>query len=114
MTNWRIASEHLQLADDNIPVVNNEGDLLAKRAVFAVEAEFNQQFGRIAALCKNPEFREEDEWRLVKKGPFLTADKKEISPEEVQRNKSHSWFYKKAHGGGSLLDYLSHGTMMST
>jgi glucose-fructose oxidoreductase len=49
------------------------------------------------------------------RGPlYHTADKKEVSLEEVQRQKPHSWFYKKAHGGGSLLDYLGYGTTLGT
>jgi predicted dehydrogenase len=34
------------------------------------------------------------------------ADKDEKTPAQVAREKPRSWFYKKAHGGGSLLDYL--------
>jgi glucose-fructose oxidoreductase len=49
------------------------------------------------------------------RGPlYHTADKREVSPQEVQRQKPHSWFYKKAHGGGSLLDYLGYGTTLGT
>ncbi len=42
------------------------------------------------------------------------ADKDEKTPEQVAREKPHSWFYKKAHGGGSLLDYLGYGTTLGT
>jgi glucose-fructose oxidoreductase len=42
------------------------------------------------------------------------ADKIEKTPEQVAREKPHSWFYKKAHGGGSLLDYLGYGTTLGT
>ena len=49
------------------------------------------------------------------RGPlYHTADKREVSPQEVQRQKANSWFYKKAHGGGSLLDYLGYGTTLGT
>ncbi|MCM2370109.1 Gfo/Idh/MocA family protein [Aporhodopirellula aestuarii] len=42
------------------------------------------------------------------------ADKTERSPEEIAKEKSESWFYKKSHGGGSLLDYLGYGTTLGT
>jgi len=42
------------------------------------------------------------------------ADKDEKTPAQVAREKPHSWFYKKAHGGGSLLDYLGYGTTLGT
>jgi predicted dehydrogenase len=42
------------------------------------------------------------------------ADKDEKTPEQVAREKPRSWFYKKAHGGGSLLDYLGYGTTLGT
>ena len=42
------------------------------------------------------------------------ADKDEKTAAQVAREKPHSWFYKKAHGGGSLLDYLGYGTTLST
>jgi predicted dehydrogenase len=42
------------------------------------------------------------------------ADKDEKTAEQVQREKPKSWFYKKAHGGGSLLDYLGYGTTLGT
>jgi glucose-fructose oxidoreductase len=42
------------------------------------------------------------------------ADKDEKTPEQVAKEKPHSWFYKKAHGGGSLLDYLGYGTTLAT
>ncbi|HEY7119942.1 MAG TPA: Gfo/Idh/MocA family oxidoreductase [Tepidisphaeraceae bacterium] len=49
------------------------------------------------------------------RGPlFHRADKLEVTPEEVEREKPASWFYKKAHGGGSLLDYLGYGTTLGT
>ncbi len=41
------------------------------------------------------------------RGPLWhTAGKRAITAEEVQREKPHSWFYKRSAGGGSLLDYL--------
>lgn len=42
------------------------------------------------------------------------ADKDEKTAAQVAREKPNSWFYKKAHGGGSLLDYLGYGTTLST
>jgi len=42
------------------------------------------------------------------------ADKDEKTPVQVAKEKPHSWFYKKAHGGGSLLDYLGYGTTLGT
>ncbi len=49
------------------------------------------------------------------RGPlFHVADKDEVSPEEVQREKNKSWFFKKAHGGGSMLDYLGYGVTLGT
>ncbi|MBL9135150.1 MAG: Gfo/Idh/MocA family oxidoreductase [Verrucomicrobiales bacterium] len=42
------------------------------------------------------------------------ADKDEKTAEQVAREKPKSWFYKKAHGGGSLLDYLGYGTTLCT
>ena len=42
------------------------------------------------------------------------ADKDEKTAAQVEREKPGSWFYKKAHGGGSLLDYLGYGTTLST
>jgi len=49
------------------------------------------------------------------RGPLWhVADKVVTSAETVAREKPHSWFYKKAHGGGSLLDYLGYGTTLAT
>jgi len=42
------------------------------------------------------------------------ADKVEKTPEQVAKEKPVSWFYKKARGGGSLLDYLGYGTTLGT
>ena len=42
------------------------------------------------------------------------ADKDEKTSAQVAREKPLSWFYKKAHGGGSLLDYLGYGTTLGT
>src|SRR5688572_7984485 len=42
------------------------------------------------------------------------ADKEEKTAAQVAREKPQSWFYKRAHGGGSLLDYLGYGTTLST
>lgn len=49
------------------------------------------------------------------RGPlFHLADKQEVTPEEVERQKPDSWWYKKASGGGSLLDYLGYGATFAT
>lgn len=49
------------------------------------------------------------------RGPLWhTAGKREITAEEVQREKPHSWFYKREAGGGSLLDYLGYGVTLGT
>jgi glucose-fructose oxidoreductase len=49
------------------------------------------------------------------RGPlYHVADKVEVSPEEVERRKPASWWYKRASGGGSLLDYLGYGTTLGT
>lgn len=49
------------------------------------------------------------------RGPlFHLADKVEVSPEEVERQKPTSWWYKRASGGGSLLDYLGYGATLGT
>ncbi|MEZ5302836.1 MAG: gfo/Idh/MocA family oxidoreductase [Verrucomicrobiales bacterium] len=40
------------------------------------------------------------------------ADKIEMEP--TPERKAESWFYKKAEGGGSLLDYLGYGTTLAT
>ena len=47
------------------------------------------------------------------RGPLWhTADKIELLPTPAR--KRASWFYKKAKGGGSLLDYLGYGTTLGT
>ena len=49
------------------------------------------------------------------RGPLRhIADKIEISAEEAARQKSQSWWYQKASGGGSLLDYLGYGATIGT
>jgi predicted dehydrogenase len=49
------------------------------------------------------------------RGPlYHVADKVETTPEQMAREKPDSWFYKRAHGGGSLLDYLGYGTTLGT
>ena len=42
------------------------------------------------------------------------ADKREKTAAEVAAEKPQSWFYQRAHGGGSLLDYLGYGTTLGT
>ena len=47
------------------------------------------------------------------RGPLWhTADKIETTPTPAR--KRQSWFYKRAQGGGSLLDYLGYGTTLGT
>ena len=49
------------------------------------------------------------------RGPlYHLADKVEVTPEEVERQKPGSWWYKRASGGGSLLDYLGYGATLGT
>ena len=49
------------------------------------------------------------------RGPlYHLADKVVVSPEEVEAKKPTSWWYKKASGGGSLLDYLGYGVTLGT
>jgi glucose-fructose oxidoreductase len=49
------------------------------------------------------------------RGPlYHLADKVEVSPEEVERQKPGSWWYRKASGGGSLLDYMGYGATLGT
>jgi glucose-fructose oxidoreductase len=49
------------------------------------------------------------------RGPLRhIADKIEINEAEAARQKSQSWWYQKAAGGGSLLDYLGYGVTLGT
>lgn len=49
------------------------------------------------------------------RGPlYHVADKVVKTEEEAKREKPNSWFYQKAQGGGSLLDYLGYGTTLGT
>ncbi len=49
------------------------------------------------------------------RGPLWhAADKVERTAEDIAREKPNSWFYKKARGGGSLLDYLGYGVTLGT
>ncbi len=49
------------------------------------------------------------------RGPLWhSADKVEMTAEQVQAAKPTSWFYQLEHGGGSLLDYLGYGTTLGT
>ncbi|MEK6247348.1 MAG: Gfo/Idh/MocA family oxidoreductase, partial [Planctomycetales bacterium] len=49
------------------------------------------------------------------RGPLWhSADKIEKTPEQVQSEKTSSWFYQRSQGGGSLLDYLGYGTTLGT
>ena len=42
------------------------------------------------------------------------ADKVVKTSAQVAKEKPRSWFYQKARGGGSLLDYLGYGTTLGT
>jgi glucose-fructose oxidoreductase len=47
------------------------------------------------------------------RGPLWhTADKVETTPTPARKRRS--WFYRRARGGGSLLDYLGYGTTLAT
>jgi glucose-fructose oxidoreductase len=49
------------------------------------------------------------------RGPlYHLADKIAVTPEEVEAQKPGSWWYKRASGGGSLLDYLGYGATLGT
>ncbi len=49
------------------------------------------------------------------RGPLRhLADKVEVDEDESARRKSESWWYQKAYGGGSLLDYLGYGVTLGT
>ncbi len=49
------------------------------------------------------------------RGPLWhTADKIAVTAEQVAAAKPESWFYHRAAGGGSLLDYLGYGTTLGT
>ena len=49
------------------------------------------------------------------RGPlYHVADKEEVSYEEVERQKPDAWWYKRASGGGALLDYLGYGATLGT
>jgi glucose-fructose oxidoreductase len=49
------------------------------------------------------------------RGPlYHLADKVEVTRDEVEVQKPHSWWYKRASGGGSLLDYLGYGATLGT
>jgi predicted dehydrogenase len=49
------------------------------------------------------------------RGPlYHLADKVEVTREAVEAQKAGSWWYKRAAGGGSLLDYLGYGATLGT
>lgn len=49
------------------------------------------------------------------RGPlYHLADKVAVSDAEVEAAKPTSWWYKRAAGGGSLLDYLGYGATLGT
>ncbi len=49
------------------------------------------------------------------RGPLWHVEgKTETTAEYVEREKPNTWFYKRAHGGGSLLDYLGYGVTLGT
>jgi predicted dehydrogenase len=49
------------------------------------------------------------------RGPlYHLAGKVEVSRAEVEAQEPNSWWYKRASGGGSLLDYLGYGATLGT
>ena len=49
------------------------------------------------------------------RGPlYHLADKVQVTPEQVEKQKPTSWWYKRSSGGGSLLDYLGYGATLGT
>ncbi len=49
------------------------------------------------------------------RGPLWhTADKHEVTLEDVIQQKPNSWFYRQSQGGGSLLDYLGYGVTLGS
>lgn len=49
------------------------------------------------------------------RGPlYHVADKVVVSEEIAAAEKAKSWFYRRADGGGSLLDYLGYGVTLGT
>jgi len=48
------------------------------------------------------------------RGPLFHIADKEETDEEYRQRKNESWFYRKAEGGGSLLDYLGYGVTLGT
>jgi predicted dehydrogenase len=83
----------------NWPLVWVESHVTAKRLIDA---------GTIGALT---EVRFYDGNR----GPlYHLADKVAVSRDEVERQKPGAWWYKRAAGGGSLLDYLGYGATLGT
>ncbi len=49
------------------------------------------------------------------RGPlYHLADKVEVTAQVVEAQKPGSWWYKRASGGGSLLDYLGYGATLGT
>jgi len=64
--------------------------------------------GRIGKVC-------EVHYYDGNRGPLWhTAGFRDKTPEQVQAEKPHSWFYSQQHGGGSLLDYLGYGVTLGT
>ena len=49
------------------------------------------------------------------RGPlYHLADKVAVTPAAVEAQKPQSWWYKRASGGGSLLDYLGYGATLGS
>jgi glucose-fructose oxidoreductase len=49
------------------------------------------------------------------RGPlYHLADKVDVTSQQVEAQKPTSWWYKRASGGGSLLDYLGYGATLGT
>lgn len=52
-----------------------EGEASALREFQALQRRFDERIGAVAAVCKNPAFRAEDEWRLVSDPRPLLGDR---------------------------------------
>jgi hypothetical protein len=62
---WR--AEPLAVDFDNLQGGSRSAaEIAAYMKLLAIEADFERDFGRVAAVCKNGAFSEEEEWRLVK------------------------------------------------
>jgi len=101
----------------------NEADAMVKAMPRNKTLMINWPLQWVASHCKAHELVEAgvigdvlNVWHFGgNRGPLWHgADKDEKTPGQVAKEKPSSWFYKKAHGGGSLLDYLGYGTTLGT